>query len=88
MLGEVLHVIVITGCWILILMAIFAKRPPEPSAVEDVDGDGDLDFIVHSSRQEIRSSGALDEESVDAALSAETLDGTEVFGIDSIRIVP
>ncbi len=39
------------------------------------------------SRQEIRNSGALDEDSVDAVLSAETLDGTEVFRLDSVRIV-
>ena len=58
------------------------------TALEDVDGDGDLDLIVHFSTREIRNSGVLDADSVGAILSAETLDGTEIFGIDSVRIVP
>lgn len=58
------------------------------TAVEDVDGDGDLDLIAHFSIREIRDNGALDEDSVDAILSADTLDGTEIIGIDSVQIVP
>ena len=66
----------------------FARVGALRTALEDVDGDGDLDLIVHFSTREIRNSGALDADSVDAILAAETLDGTELFGIDSVWIVP
>ncbi len=44
---------------------------PVHAAFEDIDGDGDLDLILHFSMEELRSRGALDENSVDLLLSAE-----------------
>ena len=66
----------------------FARVTPIRTVMEDVDFDGDLDLLVHFSTREIRDSEALSGDSVDAVLSAETWDGTEVFGFDSVRIVP
>jgi hypothetical protein len=57
------------------------------SAATDVDADGDLDLIVHFSEREIRESGALDADSVDAILAAQTLAGAKIGGADSVRIV-
>lgn len=57
------------------------------TATEDVDGDGDLDLILHFSMRQIKDNGALDADSVDAILTAKTQDDTDVFGIDLVRIV-
>jgi hypothetical protein len=58
------------------------------TSLEDVDGDGDLDVIVHFSMRDIKAAGALDADSVDAVLSAKTISGGDIFGSDSLRIVP
>lgn len=57
---------------------------------EDVDGDGDLDLILHFDMEQIVSSRALDADSVDAVLNAD-FDGDgsiDLLRRDSVRIVP
>jgi hypothetical protein len=70
----------------------YGRVRPIRSAFEDVDGDGDLDLILHFDMQQIVRVHALDATSVDAALSAETLggdaNGFDLSGIDLVRIVP
>jgi len=64
---------------------------PLRTAVEDVDGDGDLDLILHFSMEDIVAAGALDGDSVDAVLTAEfggDAIGVDLSGLDSVRIVP
>jgi hypothetical protein len=64
---------------------------PVRVAVEDVDGDGDLDLILHFSMRDIRDSGALDAQSVDAVLAVEfggAAASLDLSGSDSVRIVP
>jgi Concanavalin A-like lectin/glucanases superfamily len=61
---------------------------PVHFAVEDVDGDGRLDLILHFRTQELVAAGALDANSTELILSGTLLDGSEFFGTDVVRIVP
>ena len=54
-------------------------------AMDDVDGDGDLDLVFHFSTQELAV--PLDANSTEATLSGETYDGQTFSGTDSVRIV-
>ena len=54
------------------------------SAVEDVDGDGDLDMIFHVPTREL----SLDGTATSATLEGVTLEGIAVFGSDAVDIVP
>ena len=58
--------------------------PPVHSALEDVDGDGDLDMVFHFETQYagIACGNAL------ASLRGETFSGMEFEGSDSIEPVP
>lgn len=60
-----------------------ANASPVHSALEDVDGDGDIDLILHFRTQEI-GIGAGDTEAV---LTGETVDGRKLEGSDSVRIL-
>jgi len=53
--------------------------------MDDVDGDGDLDLLLHFSTQELAV--VLDAFSTEATLSGETYDGETFSGTDSVRIV-
>jgi hypothetical protein len=62
----------------------FAGAAPERWTSEDVDGDGDLDLLFHFDTENLN----LTEDSEDATLTGLTLDGYEITGTDSVRIVP
>jgi hypothetical protein len=50
---------------------------------EDVDGDGDLDLVLHFRMQ---ATGIVCGQ-ISASLTGETLDGQAIEGVDSIRMV-
>ena len=69
----------------------YGRVNPLRAAIEDVDGDGDLDLILHFSMRDIRDAVALDADSVDAVLTAEfggPAAGVDLSGGDSVRMVP
>ena len=68
--------------------ALAGAVAPLRSAVEDVDGDGLLDLMLHFSTPALVSAGAVDAASVELALSGSTTGGSAIVGADSIRIVP
>ena len=65
---------------------------PVHSVFVDIDGDNDLDLLLHFSVPDLVDQGALDKDSVDIVLTAEfaggTAFGSDLSGSDSIRIVP
>jgi len=62
----------------------FADASPLRSGLEDVDGDGDIDMILHFDTQALK----LDRTSTSARLTALTTGGTPIEGTDSLRIIP
>ncbi len=62
----------------------FAGASPDHGSghLEDVDGDGDLDWLGHFRMQETN----IAEEDTEATLSGETTDGTPIVGSDGITI--
>lgn len=62
--------------------------PPVRGTLEDVDDDSDLDVLLHFSIGEMVEAGAIDEESRILALTASTLDGLGIVGMDMVTIVP
>ena len=63
---------------------LFAGASPVRWTMEDVDGDSDTDLLFHFKTQELD----LNEDSTDATLTGETLDGTPIEGTDTVNIVP
>ena len=57
---------------------------PVHYALEDVDGDGDIDMILHFRTQETGIVSGVTE----AGLMGKTDDETDIWGTDSVRIVP
>lgn len=62
---------------------VFAGAAPLKWAVEDVDGDGDLDLIFHFATREVDLDGA----SLWAFLDGFTFDGAMFWGTDTVNIV-
>ena len=54
------------------------------SALEDVDGDGDVDMVLHFRTQQTGIAAGMTE----ATLTGETTEGENIIGTDSVRIVP
>jgi len=53
-------------------------------ALEDVDGDGDIDMILHFKTQDT----GISEGDTEATLTGGTIDGIPISGTDSVRTVP
>jgi hypothetical protein len=66
----------------------FGRVEPLRVNQEDVDGDGDLDLILHFSLPELVDAGAIDPDTTELLLTAVTEGGDEVAGTDHVRIVP
>lgn len=62
----------------------FAGAEPVRWALEDVDDDSDLDLLLHFKTQDLD----LTEDSTEATLTGETLDGVQIEGTDTVNIVP
>jgi len=73
------------------IFQINGSTPPNMCAIEDVDGDGDLDLVCHFSIPEIdhKCQGDVDGRVVHATgqILADTFDGLPIQGLDSIRWV-
>jgi hypothetical protein len=63
----------------------FAGASPVSWQLEDVDGDGNLDLLLHFRTQELTD---LSQTSTSAVLTGAILDGTSFTGADAITIVP
>ena len=61
----------------------FAGALPLRWAMEDVDGDGDMDLLFHFKTQELD----LDENSTEATLTGYTQDGEFTWGMDTVKTV-
>ncbi len=62
---------------------LFAGATPLRWTMEDVDGDGDMDLLFHFKTQDLNLTG----DSKEAVLTGMT-GGTDIMGIDTVRIVP
>lgn len=63
---------------------VFADASPVRWAIEDVDGDGDMDMLFHFNTQQLN----LTLSSTEATLTGNTTDGTPIKGTDSVKVVP
>lgn len=59
------------------------EAAPAQSALEDVDGDGDIDILLHFNTQDT----GIKCENTDASLTGETFYGDAIEGLDTIKIV-
>ncbi len=62
----------------------FAGASPIHRAMEDVDGDGNIDLLFRFDTQDLN----LTEESTEATLTGMTKDEIDIQGTDSVNIVP
>lgn len=58
------------------------------SSLEDFDDDGDLDLLLKFRIRNLVEAGALDNTTGTLGLTASTLDGTGIGGMDAVMIVP
>ena len=63
---------------------VFAGASPDHYALEDVDGEGDLDLLLHFRRQETDIMPG----DTEACLTGQTYDGVLIAGCDSVRTIP
>lgn len=62
---------------------VFAGAPTVRSALEDVDGDSDLDLVLHFDNQALSLACA----DTQATLDGQAASGTSIHGTDSIRVL-
>ena len=58
------------------------------ASLEDVNGDGNLDLVVHFRIQDLVDAGVLDADTEYLVVDAELNDGTAIQGSDAVNIVP
>lgn len=63
----------------------FAGASPVKSAIEDVNGDGFMDMVLHFKTNELTD---LTDDSTEATLTCDTTDGISIQATDSVKIVP
>jgi hypothetical protein len=64
-----------------------ARVSPVRAALEDVDGDGDLDLLLFFSVRQLRESGALTTATTQVELTGFTTGGTPFRGVDAVSVV-
>jgi hypothetical protein len=57
------------------------------ASLEDIDGDGDLDLLMHLEAQALVANGDVDENTTLLILNGGTADGLPIRGSDTVRIV-
>ena len=65
-----------------------AKAPKLAVSFEDVDGDGLMDLVAFFRVEDLVTSGALDEYTIELMLEAETTGGVPICGTDAVNVVP
>jgi probable HAF family extracellular repeat protein len=63
---------------------LFADAFPVKWTMDDVNQDGEMDLLLHFRTQDLN----LTQDSTEATLTGETMDGTPIEGTDTVNIVP
>lgn len=58
------------------------------AGLEDVDGDGDLDLMLHFDTRALVGNGDLHAGTTVLVVNGETWDGTPIHGSDTVRLIP
>jgi hypothetical protein len=57
------------------------------ASLEDVDGDGDVDLVMHFSKTDLVDNGDLHSGTTELFINGETLDGRLIHGVDAVRVI-
>jgi hypothetical protein len=75
-------------CGIYITLRGSQKKPKLAYSIEDVNGDGYMDFVAFFRVQDLVTAGVLAPDTTSLRLDGCLYDGTKFFGTDSVNIVP